>query len=81
MHLRNLRTLAAVLGCASALLALPASAKAADADNDEFSAMRVRRITPLIPVGKLVLQATDGRSIRLSDYRGKAVLVEFFLTN
>jgi hypothetical protein len=81
MHLRNLRTLAAVLGCASALLALPASAKAADADNDEFSAMRVRRITPLIPVGKLVLQATDGRSIRLSDYRGKALLVEFFLTN
>jgi hypothetical protein len=81
MHLRNLRTLAAVLGCASALLALPASAKAADAANDEFSAMRVRRITPPMPAGKLVLQATDGRSIRLSDYRGKAVLVEFFLTN
>ena len=81
MHLRYLRSLAAVLGCASALAALPASAKAADAANDEFSGMRVRRITPPIPAGKLVLQATDGRSIRLSDYRGKAVLVEFFLTN
>jgi len=81
MHLRYLRSLAAVLGCASALAALPASAKAADDANDEFSAMRVRRITPPIPAGKLVLQATDGRSIRLSDYRGKAVLVEFFLTN
>jgi len=81
MHLRYLRSLAAVLGCASALAALPASSKAADAANDEFSAMRVRRITPPIPAGKLVLQATDGRSIRLSDYRGKAVLVEFFLTN
>jgi len=81
MHLRDLRSLAVVLACACALVALPASAKAADADNDEFSAMRVRRITPQMPAGKLVLQATDGRSIRLSDYRGKAVLVEFFLTN
>jgi cytochrome oxidase Cu insertion factor (SCO1/SenC/PrrC family) len=69
------------LVCAFALLAVPAASKSTDAANDEFSAMRVRRIAPPTPAGKLVLRATDGRSIKLSDYRGKVVLVEFFLTN
>lgn len=81
MSLRYLRSLGAMLGCASALLTLPASGGAAGAAQDEFSAMRVRRIAPPVPAGKLVLRATDGRSIRLSDFRGKAVLLEFFLTN
>jgi|GEM_PF-3186509 len=81
MHLRYLRSFGAMLGCASALLTLPASAGDAGPAQDEFSAMRVRRIAPPVPAGKLVLPATDGRSIRLSDFRGKAVLVEFFLTN
>ncbi len=80
MHLRYFRSFGAMLGCASALLTYPASG-AASADEDEFSEMRVRRIAPPVPAGKLVLRATDGRSIRLSDFRGKAVLVEFFLTN
>lgn len=81
MHLRHSYSFGAMLGCACALLTLPGSAGAADAAKDEFSAMRVRRIAPPVPAGKLVLRATDGRSIRLSDFRGKAVLLEFFLTN
>jgi hypothetical protein len=80
MHFRRFR-LFAMLGCASALLTLPASAGAAGTAKDEFSAMRVRRIDPPVPAGNLVLQAIDGHPIRLSDYRGKAVLVEFFLAN
>ena len=81
MHIRHFRSFGAMLGCATALLTLPASVWAASAADDAFSAMRVRRIAPPVPAGKLVLHATDGRSIRLSDFRGKVVLVEFFLTN
>jgi peroxiredoxin len=43
--------------------------------------MRVRRIASPVPTGNLVLQSIDGGQIRLSDFRGKAVLVEFFLAN
>jgi len=41
--------------------------------------MRVRRISPPVPVGNLVLHETDGRPLPLSAFRGKAVLLEFFL--
>ncbi len=81
MHLRHFRFFGAMLGCAFALLTLPASSFAASAAQDEFSAMRVKRIAPPVPAGKLLLRAIDERSIRLSDFRGKVVLVEFFLTN
>jgi len=77
MTLRYSRWFKAVLVFVSALLAVPARAGAAD--KDPFSAMRVRRLASPVPVGNLVLQSTDGRAIRLSDYRGKAVLVEFFM--
>jgi hypothetical protein len=53
-------------------LAVPAQA-------DVFSSMGVKRISPPVPVGDLVLHAPDGSPLPLSDFRGKAILVEFFL--
>jgi len=79
MKIRHVRSMGAMLGCASALLTLPSPVGAAAAAENPFSAMRVRRIAPPVPADNLVLRAADGRSIRLSDFRGKAVLVEFFL--
>ena len=79
MNLRRLRSFAALWGCACALSTIPATAFAADASLDPFSAMRVRRIAPPVPVGDLVLHESDGRPLPLSAFRGKAVLLEFFL--
>lgn len=81
MHLRYFRSLGAMLACGCALSTLPASVDAAGAAKDAFPAMRLRRIAPPVPAGTLVLRSVDGRPIRLSDFRGKAVLVEFFMTN
>jgi len=77
MDLRRFRSFAAVWSCACVLSTIPASA--ASANGDAFSAMGVRRIAPPVPVGNLVLNAADGRPIPLSAFRGKAVLLEFFL--
>ena len=63
------------------LLMFAASAGAAGTAKDPFSAMRIRRIAPPVPAGNLVLPSTEGRQIRLSDFRGKVVLVEFFVAN
>jgi cytochrome oxidase Cu insertion factor (SCO1/SenC/PrrC family) len=81
MHVRYSRWFGAVICCASVLLMLPASVCAAGAAKDPFSAMRVRRVASPIPAGNLVLRSIEGRQIRLSDFRGKAVLVEFFVAN
>jgi len=81
MHHRYFGWLGALLCCACALLTIPGRARAAEAPSDPFSAMRVRRIAPPISAAKLVLNASDGSRIRLSDFRGKAVLVEFFIAN
>jgi hypothetical protein len=81
MHHRYFGWLGALLCCACALLTIPGRACAAEAPNDPFSAMRVRRIAPPISTVKLVLNASDGSRLRLSDLRGKAVLVEFFIAN
>jgi hypothetical protein len=70
----------ALLFCACAFT-LSAPVDAAGAVKDALPAMRVRRIAPPVPVGKLVLHASGGQRIRLSDFGGKAVLVEFFMTN
>ena len=69
----------AVLCCACALLTLPGQARAAEEAADPFAAMRVRRIAPPTSAAKLVLHASDGSRIRLSDFQGKAVFVEFFI--
>jgi len=79
MELRRLRSFAAMWCCACALSTIPASDGAAAGKTDAFSAMGVRRIAPPVPVGNLVLHETDGRPIPLSAFRGKAVLLEFFL--
>jgi hypothetical protein len=76
MSLQYFRWFGAMLFCACAL---PTPVGAAGEAMDPFSAMRVQRLASPVPVGNLVLQATDGRPIRLSDYRGKAVLVEFLM--
>jgi hypothetical protein len=81
MEVRYFRGFGAIVCCAGILLTFPASAGAAGAAKDLFSAMRVRRIASPVPTGNLVLQSIDGGQIRLSDFRGKAVLVEFFLAN
>jgi len=77
MDLRRLRSLAAASVCASVVVAIPGSAAAAK--TDPFAAMRVRRISPPVPVGNLILHGSDGLPIPLSAFRGKAVLLEFFL--
>lgn len=77
MDLRRCRSFAAVWSCACVLSTIPASATAAKAD--AFSAMGVRRIVPPVPVGDVVLHETDGRPLPLSAFRGKAMLLEFFL--
>ncbi len=81
MDVRYFRWFGAIACCAGVLLMFPASAGAAGPAKDLFSAMRVRRIASPVPVGNLVLQSIEGRQIRLSDFRGKAVLVEFFVAN
>jgi hypothetical protein len=81
MHLRYFRSLGAVLVCGCALSTLAASVDAAGAVKDVFPPMRLRRIAPPVPAGNLVLRGIDGHRIRLSDFRGKAVLVEFLMTN
>jgi cytochrome oxidase Cu insertion factor (SCO1/SenC/PrrC family) len=63
------------------LLTLTASADAASTAKDPFSEMRIRRIAPPVPAVNVVLSSTEGHQIRLSDFRGKVVLVEFFVAN
>jgi len=81
MEVRYFRWFGAIVCCAGILLMFPASSGAAGAAKDLFSAMRVRRIASPVAAGNLVLRSIEGRQIRLSDFRGKAVLVEFFLAN
>ena len=81
MHHRYIGRIGAMLFGACALLTIPGGTRAAEAAKDPFSAMRVRRIASPPSAAKLVLHGTDGSPIRLSDYRGKAVLVEFFIAN
>jgi cytochrome oxidase Cu insertion factor (SCO1/SenC/PrrC family) len=81
MEARYFRWFGAIVCCAGILSMFPASAGAAGAAKDLFSAMRVRRIASPVTAGNLVLRSIEGRPIRLSDFRGKAVLVEFFLAN
>ena len=67
------RTLVACSVFAAIAAALPAGA------NDPFSAMRVRRVTPPVSAAHVVLHGMDGQPIPLSRFRGKVVLLEFFL--
>jgi hypothetical protein len=81
MGVRYSRWFGAIVCCTGILLTFPPSAGAAGEAKDLFPAMRVRRIASPMPTGNLVLRSIEGGQIRLSDFRGKAVLVEFFLAN
>jgi hypothetical protein len=64
---------------ASSVFAAIAAVMPARAAGDPFSAMRVRRVSPPVPAAHVVLHGMDGRPIPLSGFRGKVVLLEFFL--
>ncbi len=61
-------------------LSLWASLGPAGAGEDVFAAMRVRRAVPPVPAPDLALQTVNGSSLRLSDFQGKVVVLEFFVT-
>jgi cytochrome oxidase Cu insertion factor (SCO1/SenC/PrrC family) len=70
---------AGAMACAMwAAIAEPAGA-AATAEG-VFAEMGVEPVTPPAPAPELVLRAADGSSIRLADFRGKVVVLEFFVT-
>jgi len=64
---------------AASIVATIAAAVPAGAAGDPFSAMRVRRVAPPVPASHVVLHGMDGQPIPLSRFRGKVVLLEFFL--
>ena len=64
---------------ASSVFVAIAAAMPAGAAGDPFSAMRVRRVAPPVPAAHVVLHGMDGQAIPLSRFRGKVVLLEFFL--
>jgi len=80
MGVRSFRWFLPMVCCAGLLSMLSSSIEAAVEGKDPFSAMRIRRIAAPLP-SNLILLTADGRPLRLSDLRGKAVLVEFFLAN
>ena len=80
MPIRDARSSAALFGLATAMLTIPAPVRAAVAAEDVFAEMGVQPVAPPAPAPDLVLQAADGSSIRLADFHGKVVVLEFFVT-
>ena len=82
MHVRDVRSstfgLACAMGCAM-WATIPESVCAA-ATADAFAEMGVEPVIPPAAAPDLVLRAADGSSIRLADFRGKVVVLEFFVT-
>jgi cytochrome oxidase Cu insertion factor (SCO1/SenC/PrrC family) len=50
------------------------------AEDDVFAAMKVTRVVPPVMAPDLEIPTATGSSLRLSDLRGKAVIVGFFVT-
>jgi peroxiredoxin len=65
----------AVLALVLALLLLPLAAAAPD-----FAAMDIQRYDPPKPAPEFSLPDLDGRQVRLSDLRGKVVLLFYWAT-
>lgn len=64
-----------------ALLIVPLTVAAhADQQKDPFEAMAVLRSATPTPAPDLPFRSLDGRPVRLSDLRGKPVLLGFFTT-
>lgn len=60
---------------------LAGRAGAERAVGDGFAAMRVDRVDPPRAMSNVVLRGTDGAPIRLADFKGKVVLVDFLMAN
>lgn len=80
MGLREVRVLVAMIAVVGAVM-LPVRGRAASAADDAFAAMRVERVVPPRSIADLMLQATDGKPIRLADFKGKVVVIGFLLSN
>ena len=50
------------------------------AEADLFAAMRATRVLPPAPAPDLVLPTVDGGSLRLTELRGKVLILGFFVT-
>jgi cytochrome oxidase Cu insertion factor (SCO1/SenC/PrrC family) len=79
MHVRHASS-AAQLALACAIGSLPPAVGAAAGPEDPFVEMGVQPVVPPAPAPDLVLRAADGSSIRMADFRGKVVILEFFVT-
>jgi cytochrome oxidase Cu insertion factor (SCO1/SenC/PrrC family) len=77
---RDVRSTVALFALACAISTVPASPRAAVKAADVFAEMGVQPVAPPAPAPDLVLQAADGSAIRLADFRGKVVVLEFFVT-
>lgn len=76
MGLHEFRVLVAMIAVVGAVM-LPVRGRAAGAADDAFA----ERVVPPRSITDLVLQATDGKPIRLADFRGKVVVIGFLITN
>lgn len=77
LHLLALRALAAAFLVTLATLGLSGSALGTE---DFFAVMGVQRPAQPGPAPDLALPDLDGKTVRLSDFRGKVVLLGFFTT-
>jgi cytochrome oxidase Cu insertion factor (SCO1/SenC/PrrC family) len=66
----------AALALVLALLLLPLAAAAAP----DFTAMDIQRYDPPKPAPEFSLPDLDGRPVKLSDFRGKVVLLFYWAT-
>ncbi len=69
-----------VLGCFAVLMLLPAGWGGALAAADPFADMDVRTPRIRLDAPSFTLPDLDGRPVRLSDFRGKVVLLNFWAT-
>ena len=83
MRKGDVRSSALGLACAISCAmwgAIPEPVGAAATAESVFAEMGVEPVMPPAAAPDLVLRAADGSSIRLADFRGKVVVLEFFVT-
>ena len=72
--------LAAIVAAAGISLACPAAEEASVSPLDEKAALRVSQAVIGQPVGEHLLRDREGREMRLSQFRGKPLVVQFIYT-